>query len=111
MVPGFARLGVLVVLFNVLVVAAVYAYLRYRYPVNDRAVRRRVDWGVGGGTALATLGLLAALGAPGSLWLTDELTFEQATTIVDAGAVAALGGYAVVCVGLAIHVRASDRRA
>jgi hypothetical protein len=108
MIPGFVRLGALVVLFQLVFVAACYAYVRYRHPVTDATARTRAARVVAVGTAAAAFGQLTALGAVGSLRVVDVLSFGQATTLANAGGLVALLGYVVTVGGLAGHVRASE---
>ncbi|MFD1512519.1 hypothetical protein [Halomarina rubra] len=104
--PGFFQLGVVVVVVQLLFIAAVYAYLRYRYPLSNPATRRRVTKTLAGGVGLATIGQLTALGAPTSVWVTN-LSFSNATVLSEAGVATALIGYGAVLASFAFHSRAA----
>lgn len=106
MVPGFVLLGLLAVLFQVVVIAGLYGYLRYRHPVGRPETRTRVVRLLGGGAALAALGQVVALGAIGSLWVSPLLSFERALLVQDAGLAVALVGYLGVGAGFVVHGRA-----
>lgn len=108
MVPGFVLLGALAVLFQLLVVVGFYGLIRYRRPIADSASRRRAVRVVSGGVGLAVFGQLAALGAVGSLRVTAVFSLEQAITLMNVGVLVALIGYAGVCGGFAIRLRAGE---
>jgi len=106
--PGFVRLGLLAVAAQVVLAAAVHAYLGYRHPVTNPVSRRRATGLLVGGVVIAALGQLTALGAIGSLRVTPLLSFETALVVQDAGLLVAGIGYVAVVVGLVVRVRAAD---
>lgn len=106
-IPGFVQLGALAVLFQLLVVVGFHGYLRYRHPIADPEVRRRVVRVLVGGGGLVAFGQLAALGAVGSLWVTSLLSLEQALVVQDAGLLITLVGYLGIFAGFVVHGRAT----
>lgn len=109
MVPGFVQLGAIAVAAQIVVIGALYGYLRSRQPLPDPEARRRTLGLVVAGIVLIAGGQLLALGSVGSLWLTDRLTFKQAVWLQDIGLVLSFVGYALVAGGLVWHGREATR--
>jgi hypothetical protein len=114
MVSEFLTAGVLVVLVQLLVVAGVYGYLRFRHPVADPAAKRHTRALVGGGSGVVAVGQLvavvaygAALGAIG-LPLGLALPFDALLLVPDGAALATLVGYLLVVAGFVLHSRATN---
>jgi hypothetical protein len=107
MVPGFVQVGVLAVLFQSLVIAGVYGYLKWRRsdPYSEAQTRAKRILCVGVG--LAALGQLVGLGTVGSLRTAPLLSLQQAIFVQNAGLIVTLIGYVVVVAGFVLYSRTS----
>lgn len=108
MVPGFVQIGVLAITFQLLVIAGLYAYLRYRQPAGNSAAHQRSTRILWGGAAVAAFGQLVALGAVGSLQVISLLSLSHALAVQDAGLLVALVGYTSVFVGFVMYGRSNE---
>jgi hypothetical protein len=100
--PGFVRLGLVVVAAQVVLVGGCWAYLRWR---ADGGRDRRAAGLVGVGTLVAVGGQLLAFGALGSLWTGSALSLGTTLDVVNAGAVGALVGILLVLAGFGLSLR------
>ena len=107
MVPGFVQLGVLAVLFQLLVIAGFYGYLKWRRSVPHSEAQRRAKRVLGIGVGLVALGQLAGLGALGSLRTAPLLSLQQATFVQNTGLIVTLIGYIGVVAGFILYSQAS----
>lgn len=108
MAPGVVQLGILAVLFQVIIIAGFYSYLRWRYPIPDAELRPRTKSLLLSGLVLVTFGQLAAFGAIGSLRVASVFSVRQAIRIQNAGFLVTFLGYGVLVVGFALYPRKSD---
>lgn len=105
MIPGFVQLGILAVLFQLLIIAGLYAYLRWRRSATHDETRTRPAWVIGSGAVLAGLGQLVGLGAIGSLRTSPALSLQEAVLIQNAALAVTLLGYVVAVVGFVLYSR------
>ena len=105
MIPGFVQLGIVAILFQGVVIAGFYGYLRWRHPVPDAESRGRAKRLLLGGLVLVIFGQFAAFGAIGSLRVTPLFSLRQAIRIQNTGLLVTLIGYGVLVVGFAPYLR------
>ncbi|WP_415380447.1 hypothetical protein [Halosimplex sp. TS25] len=107
MIPGFVKLGILVIFFQVLGIAGFYGYLRWQHPAADAGSVTRVEWILAGGVGLLTLGQLVGLGAVGSLRTVPLLSLRQAMVVQNVSLLGAFAGYGIVVIGFVLYSRDS----
>ncbi|MFD1565656.1 hypothetical protein ACFR99_19205 [Haloarchaeobius amylolyticus] len=105
MISWFVKLGILAVLFQVVVIAGFYGYLRWRHPVPHAESRPRTKRLLLGGVVLITFGQLAAFGAIGSTRMASLFSLRQAIRIQNAGLLVTFIGYGILVVGFALYLR------
>jgi hypothetical protein len=99
--PGFVLLGGLAVATQLVVIAGVYGYLRYRRPVPHQRTAALLL----GGSLCVAFGQLAALGAVGSLRVSPFLSLHEAVLIQKVGLLVAGVGYVGVFAGFVTYSR------
>ena len=102
MVSGVAQFGLVMALFQVLIIAGFAGYLQHRRPVSTASAKRRVFILIGGGAILIVLGWAISFGSLVYPWdsteplvavrRTAELT-EIGTGIVFLGYLGVIGGF------------------
>ncbi|MFQ3318518.1 MAG: hypothetical protein ACI8UR_001923 [Natronomonas sp.] len=100
MVPGFVRLGFGAVLFQLVVIAAVYAYVGHQNPIPEPVEHRRPFYALSVGGGLLAIGQLSGLVALWSLRVVVLLSLGQAIRITNVGVGVAVVGYVVVAYAL-----------